>query len=253
MRRERNPMNKILNFRELGGIKTSDGGEIRRGVFFRAAELDFADEGDAAELRSLNLKTVFDFRDDREKTDSSIYGRLDAEYYNVPVSAENAKIIKLRTKFSLNALLSLSGGDVCEVYAELPFNNGSYKNFFELIRRGCTPILFHCTAGKDRTGVAAALLLSLLGCERRDITNDYLETKKAVPQIRENMLKNINFLVRGLISKRLTPLFEAEREYIDSALDAVYKKYDGIEAYFMSEYGYSKEDISRLKKLYVVF
>ncbi|MDR1939778.1 MAG: tyrosine-protein phosphatase [Clostridiales bacterium] len=245
-------MNKIINFRDLGGIPLKGGKAVKAGCFYRCAELDFADEGDIAALRALNLKSIFDFRDEIEKTAPLVYGRLGAEYKNVPVRAENAKIIKLRKKPDLETLLSLNGGDVCDVYRQLPFDNPSYKEFFEMIRAGKTPILFHCTAGKDRTGVAAALLLTLLGASRDDVIGDYLKTKKAVPQIRAGMLRNVNFLIRGFIGKRLTPLFEAETAYITAALDAVAQKYDGIEEYFKAEYAYDQSDIDRIRETYCV-
>ncbi|MDR2046746.1 MAG: tyrosine-protein phosphatase [Clostridiales bacterium] len=244
-------MENIANFRELGGIPVK-GGVVKSSEFFRAAELDFASPSDAEKINALGVRVVFDFRDESEKTDSSVYGRLDAEYYNVPVRTENAKLIKLRIKPDLKTVLSLNMGDVREIYADLPFCNPSYKKLFGLIKDGATPILFHCTAGKDRTGIAAALLLSLLGAERAEIVRDYMKTREAVPQIREKTLRYVNFLLRGFLAKRLRPLFDVDESYIHSALDAVFKRYGTVEAYFQAEHGYTDGDIAELRNRYTV-
>ncbi|MDR3263233.1 MAG: tyrosine-protein phosphatase [Clostridiales bacterium] len=242
-------MEKVVNFRQLGGIPLKDGGTVKNGIFYRAAELDFASENDIEELKKLGLKAIFDFRDQSEKTNPEIYDKLGVKYYNVPIRAENAKIVKLRIKPDLKTLLSLNGGDVCEIYAELPFSNPGFEKFFGIIKDGEFPLLFHCTAGKDRTGVSAALLLALLGADRGDILKDYLETKKAVPLIKAAILRNVNFLLRGFVGKRMQPLFDVEAEYLAAALDAVYNKYGSIEAYFKAEHNYSDTDIDRIKKL----
>ncbi|MDR1905385.1 MAG: tyrosine-protein phosphatase [Clostridiales bacterium] len=243
-------MEKIINFRELGGIPV-DGGRVKAGVFFRSAELDFATERDIEELNGLGIRTVLDFRDDSEKINPDVYDKIKADYYNVPVRAENAKIIKLRQRPDLKTFMSLSGKDACEIYGELPFNNPSYVKLFELLREGKTPILFHCTAGKDRTGIAAALILLLLGAKKDDIVRDYIVTKAAVPALKARMLKDFHFLLRGFIGKRMQPLIDADEKYISAAIDAVYKKYGTAKEYFRAEYGYDEETVRDIKKRYV--
>lgn len=245
----------IENFRELGGIAAAGGRRVGYGLYYRAAELDFADEAELDMLNGLGLKAVFDFRDGSERTHPEIYRKIRAAYYNVPVRAENAKIVKLRVKPDLKTLLSLGASDVCEVYEGLPFQNPSYRAFFELIREGTVPILFHCTAGKDRTGVAAALLLTLLGADKETVIADYLRTQAAVAAIKKKVMRNVYFLLRGFVGKKMQPLFDAERAYIEAALAAVAQKYESIEAYFKGEYGYTDEDIEgiRERSLTVVF
>ena len=97
---------------------------------------------------------------------------------NIPASAMLAEDGS-EVDFDLEKLLRSEDGirmlteGVHESYARMPFGNPAYRALFGAIRAGQTPILFHCTAGKDRTGVAAALILKALGVSREDIVEDY--------------------------------------------------------------------------------
>jgi protein-tyrosine phosphatase len=239
-------MENIINFRDLGGIPVS-GGVVKSGIFFRSAEMDFASESDIEYIKSLNIRAIFDFRDESEKLNLKIYEKIGIPYCNIPVRAENAKIVRLRIKPDFKTFMSLNQSDVRGVYAELPFENPSYKKLFALIKDGETPILFHCTAGKDRTGVAAGLLLALLGAEKSEIVRDYMRTREAVPKLKEKVLRNINFLLRGFVGRKMQPLFDVDESYIMSAFSAVFEKYGSIEEYFKIEYGYTDDDIAELR------
>jgi protein-tyrosine phosphatase len=120
-----------------------------------------------------------------------------------------------------------------EVYRNLPFEQAaSYRELFLRIAGGRLPLLFHCTAGKDRTGVAAALLLSAIGVPRRTILSDYLFTN-------EFMTTLVPFLERdsryGAFLRKwravVTPLLRAEPEYIEAMFEAVATRHGGVEAY----------------------
>ena len=177
------PFEACENFRELGGYTGCGGRHVKYGAFYRSPALaNIKTPADRARFEELGVRTVFDFRSEKERTlapDPDFPGVV-----NIPASAMLAEDGS-EVDFDLEKLLRSEDGirmlteGVHESYARMPFGNPAYRALFGAIRAGQTPILFHCTAGKDRTGVAAALILKALGVSREDIVEDYLLTSSA--------------------------------------------------------------------------
>ena len=158
------PFEACENFRELGGYTGCGGRHVKYGAFYRSPALaNIKTPADRARFEELGVRTVFDFRSEKERTlapDPDFPGVV-----NIPASAMLAEDGS-EVDFDLEKLLRSEDGirmlteGVHESYARMPFGNPAYRALFGAIRAGQTPILFHCTAGKDRTGVAAALILA---------------------------------------------------------------------------------------------
>ncbi|MFR2591520.1 MAG: tyrosine-protein phosphatase [Ruthenibacterium lactatiformans] len=165
------PFEACENFRELGGYTGCGGRHVKYGAFYRSPALaNIKTPADRARFEALGVRTVFDFRSEKERTlapDPAFPGVV-----NIPASAMLAEDGS-EVDFDLEKLLRSEDGirmlteGVHESYARMPFGNPAYRALFGAIRAGQTPILFHCTAGKDRTGVAAALILKALGVSGR--------------------------------------------------------------------------------------
>jgi protein tyrosine/serine phosphatase len=152
-------------FRDLGGYRTEDGREVRRGRVYRSCALVELTEADVRVLRDrMNLRTVIDLRDKTEISQNGLgpLGKSSIRYYHVSV-------IDLPLDNS-NVRSGLVGRyrQIAEVGAAR-----IVRVMHILANPNSHPVVFHCTAGKDRTGVVAALLLSLLGVELDEIVNDY--------------------------------------------------------------------------------
>lgn len=248
--KKENRMEKVINFRDLGGIKTTDGRAVKAGVFFRSSSIDKASPRDREYLGGLGIKLIYDFRDNnwyeiRRKGDVNYLG---VEYINEPVKVESANLIKLK-RLSMKALRNLSDGDMTESYKKLLSDNGSFKRFFEVVKARKTPMLFNCSVGKDRTGVAAAVLLSMLGATREEVVRDYTLSRPAVPAIRENARKRMPVLFRKYAMAKMEPLFLAEPAFIEAVLDEIDRR-GGVIRYFIDEYGYTEKDIADLRAEY---
>ena len=160
------PFEACENFRELGGYTGCGGRHVKYGAFYRSPALaNIKTPADRARFEALGVRTVFDFRSEKERTlapDPDFPGVV-----NIPASAMLAEDGS-EVDFDLEKLLRSEDGirmlteGVHESYARMPFGNPAYRALFGAIRAGQTPILFHCTAGKDSTGVAAALILKAL-------------------------------------------------------------------------------------------
>ncbi len=149
------------NTRDLGGLPAL-GGYVRDGLIYRSGALCFATEGDIQRLSSLRLSTLLELR-------------LDSE-----IQRDGPDRLRLRDSVKHNVRLPMAssrgrGAEAYGVYLEE--NRQAIRGFFELLSDpGMLPLLFHCSAGKDRTGILAALLLESLGTPRSLIMDDYLQS-----------------------------------------------------------------------------
>ena len=169
----------VFNFRDLGGLQNSSRQRITRGVIFRSDALHQASELDIGTLAALGLRTVIDLRTEREQNQ---YGIVDA-------TAIGASLVHLPL---ISTLWPLDGVDhttdpvpyLVERYHEM---TDGLPAVVPLIVRSVAdddatiPLAFHCAAGKDRTGVIAAILLAVLGVSTADIAHDYHLTSAAMP------------------------------------------------------------------------
>ena len=244
-------MEKIVNFRDLGGIATGDGRIVKKGNFFRCAAISNATDKDIEKLNMLKIKSIYDFRDQSEMSANEIYGRLNSDYYNNTVNLDSARICNLSNNRTLrNALIPFEKEDMRIAYRNLPFGNDSYRQLIGLINKGNVPVLFHCSVGKDRTGVAAAVILLMLGASREEIIQDYVKTQQVLPYIINAITGDINRLFRRRIIKAMMPIFLADESYITTSLDEIMARYDTAEDYFVYEYGLAKDDINYLRDRY---
>lgn len=156
------------NTRDLGGLPAA-GGYVRNGKVYRSGALCFATEVDVETLRRLGLTTVLELRTDEEiQRDGP--DRVDLVH---------------SVAISLRLPMSNSRGRGAEAYGVLLEENGrAIRGFFELLADPKDlPMLFHCSAGKDRTGILTALLLEVLGTPRAAIMDDYLQSVRNSPNL----------------------------------------------------------------------
>lgn len=174
------PLEGCSNLRDLGGYRTADGRRVRFGQVYRAAALGTLTEADLAVLEGLGLRTVCDLRGERERERAP--SRLpDPGPEVVPLPIEPTVGAALR---DILARAEATGEDVVgllarayQAYAtaKLP----QYRALMALVARPeRRPLVFHCSAGKDRTGFGAALLLTALGVPRETVIEDYLATNR---------------------------------------------------------------------------
>lgn len=246
-------MNKLVNFRDLGGFKTADGKKVKMKRLLRSAPVDGLDDKDIQFLREYNIKLVVDFRSGDEiklAHDVNILGNM---YENVDIAGDSFKNYGGHTK-----LISLDLQEVerfmVEVYRDsfinFPASVQGFSRFLKLcanVEEGA--VLFHCTFGKDRTGYAAALLLKLLGVSDDDIFNDYL---KSVAGLVDFIPKKVEeYLKGGYCEEKALILCGLKREYLESAFERIIHKCGSIQRYVIEKLGITEQVIEKLKELYL--
>lgn len=225
------------NLRDLGGYAAADGKKVKIGQVFRSDDLNDLSEADLALLASLGIKTVVDFRDRREA--ALCPDRLPLTVrrsVNIPIEAG-----RLMSGFSDGRLdRDKTMGIMVSVYRALVNDfQPSFREFFDLLAdAGNTPLLFHCTAGKDRTGLAAALFLSALGVERVVVFADYLLSREL---LKSKYVFGVDY------DHVMEPLYSVAPEFIEAAFGVIDGQYGGPERYLSEKLGV---DIARFREMY---
>jgi protein-tyrosine phosphatase len=166
------------NFRDLGGYATSDGRTVRWRQIFRSNHLGHLTDDDASILRELGVRSAFDFRGAEERT-AALCGIPEISVHSLPV--EPTVVAALRAIAATGTPLSTDHAidvmrDSYRSYVQK--NTQHFRTLFAHLLEDRAPLVIHCTAGKDRTGFACALILHTLGVSEEVISEDYLLTNR---------------------------------------------------------------------------
>ncbi len=257
------PLRSVPNLRDVGGYgyKTRDGAIVVRGLVYRSAQLSGVSPGDMDKLTALDLKDVYDLRTAPERSARPDDVPPGVKYVWLDVLADEpeagpAKLEKLiADPKQANALL---GGGKAELefqkayrqFVSLPSARAGFRQLFlSLADRNQVPALFHCTSGKDRTGWAAAALLSLLGVPREVVMEDFLGSNDyLLPAYK----KGIDAFIAAGGNKSIPPAIAGvKREYLEAAFDEMQKRYGTIENYFSEGLGIDAAQQQALRDLYL--
>lgn len=227
----------LCNMRDLGGLSCGNGRRVKRGLIYRSEELCDLPKAGLARIDRLGIRTVVDFRDRNEaaaapdKTPPSVENRI-----GLPIEA--GRVMGMFSGGRLSR--SNSVGIMVSTYRVLVHDfQQAYSDFFRIVEEASNaPVLFHCAAGKDRTGLAAALFLSALGTDREEIMRDYMLSK---PCLEGKYRPGIDY------DDELEPLFSVEPEFLRASFAVMDEEYGGPERFLQEKLGV---DLERLRLLY---
>ena len=234
----------VFNVRDLGGLPTEDGAAIRPGRLFRGDGVHRLDGDDLERARALELRTVVDLRTSGEIERSR---RFPSDRY--PVAWHHLPIIE--RMWSEDDLVATTGAVdfLRDRYLDmLRSGAASIARIVELAADG-TPMLFHCAAGKDRTGVVAAVLLSLLGVPHEQISVDYHATAGAMAAF-VDWLTVAHPEAMDSMTSQPPEYLEAPQEAMAGFLDAVDERFGSVEGYVRG-LGVERATLDRLRAVLV--
>ena len=231
------------NFRDLGGYTGKDGRTVRWRHIFRSNHLGHLTEADIAVLRRLGLKSAFDFRGAEERS-AAVCAIGEIKVHSLPV--EPTVVAALRARLASGKALSPSDG--IEVMREsyvgyVRQNTGRYRSLFAHLLDDSAPLVIHCTAGKDRTGFACALILHALGVPEDVISEDYLLTNrfyKRDPSASNDLPDDVR-QVLGTV----------DASFLAAAFDAVRADFGGLDPYFKEGLGLGANERAALQARYL--
>jgi len=265
------PVRGIVNARDLGGYTLNDGRRVREGQLLRSALLADATNADIAYLQGLGTVKVIDFRMDEEKE-----GKVDREvpgaaYIALPIDASGSvaatatekekKKFGGRKKFDVKKIIVMAAFNkkaqqvARDLYPTLLLHPDCQKQFAVFMRELVdTPegtVLFHCTQGKDRTGIASALILAALGADRETIIQDFDATNKVYEKDVKKYTRRVKFWGGKEDEIGVVKAFlGANTDNFIKALETVDAQYGSLEAYLKGPIGLTESDISVLRERY---
>lgn len=229
------------NFRDLGGYRSANGRRVRRGQIFRSDHLAGLTSEDLARLASLGIGHSLDFRGAAECA---------ATPYDIPGVQRVALTIEPTVIARMQALVAQGVVPTAEETVELMRetyrdfvnrNADTYGQFMKHLLEQPTPQVFHCTAGKDRTGFAAALVLSALGVDRATIEHDYLLT---------NQLYKRDARLEGQGHPHVMKvLWQVQPEFLHAAFEAVDAQHGGMTDYLHGAIGLTPQELAELQRM----
>jgi protein-tyrosine phosphatase len=200
------------NFRDLGGYPARDGRTVRWRQIFRSNHLGHLTEADIAVLRGLGIRSAFDFRGTEERA-AALCGISEIAVHSLPI--EPTVVASLRAQLSSGAPLSSTAAlDVMQnSYRNyVRQNTPSFRALFSHLLEDRAPLVIHCTAGKDRTGFACALILHALGVSDDVIAEDYLLTNRFYrrdPSASSDLPEEVKQVLASVQASFLAAAFEA--------------------------------------------
>jgi protein-tyrosine phosphatase len=239
------------NFRSLSGIHNKEGKKIKNDIIFRSGNFSKLTDNDIKIFDSLHITTIVDFRNDEEiKKDPDFIptGQLIGTK-RAKIGSINDKEMGNFMKVLMSPKLNESQVDSLMVVANLGFAESikDFKPFFEEVSKKNTVVLFHCTAGKDRTGFASSLLLHILNVSKEEIIKDYLRSNEAI--LKTDVSK---YKAYGIPKERMDKLMGVKPAYLESAWNSIIKKYGSIDKMLLIEFGIDQKIKKQIKRKYLV-
>ena len=232
------------NFRDVGGYVTTDGYRVQQGRIFRSNQLGQLTSQDLSQLETLGVHSVVDFRSDDEIAKAGPGLLTGAFRHTLPIDPSIGYQLRTRLEGGQPINRQVTEELMCDLYRGFVRDHaGHFRRFFELLLAESTPLVFHCSAGKDRTGFAAALILSALGVSRDVVFQDYMLT---------NLLWKIDPLSMGDLPADVTAaLGRAEEAFLAAAYETIDTEFGGIDHDLRQELGLQQPQRSRLFDLYL--
>lgn len=241
------------NLRDLGGYRTRDGRRVALGRVFRSDQLNFLAPEEVGQIEALGVRTVVDLRlgIERAAEPSPPLRGARAVVADVLAGAEfDAEGMPPGTWERVRA--GDAAGVMCDLYralVELPTALHGYRALVAAVIEADGATLFHCTAGQDRTGWGAAVLLSLVGVAREDVFSDYLLSARRLAVKHERLLAAdaARLAPLGVHADQMAPLYWAREDYLAAAFEHARRVYGSFDTYAEDALGVDEASRQRLR------
>lgn len=252
-----------LNLRELGGYPGADGRKVKHGLLYRSGALGEATPDEVHAIEALGLRYVLDLRSGEEAgelpdpdlagiTQVRISGCMDADDNEVNLSPSTILNLignpRRRDDDPEEDIVSA----VAEINASIAFDNVAYRELMSQLEAGTAPVLFHCTAGKDRTGIAAMVILMALGVDEDTIIADYMLTNEYRRSAIEAKLAEHPILSRFDLFELAVRAGEGVVEQFGRrVLEEIKQEYGTFDVYLEREFGLAGERLAAFRDKYL--
>lgn len=245
----------IHNFRDISGYINQNGKIMKNNMIFRGGALDRITQEDADYFENtLAIRHILDFRDEREADMAKDCSFHIAEYEQISALRvekrdENGFDFEKIIKNKMDAGQFQSIYDYLqEGYRTMAFGNPAYQRLFDLLLKNDGNVYFHCTAGKDRTGVAGFLLMMALDMSEEDAVKEYLLSNKCLKEVTDGLAGQLG--IPEEYRQMCMPLLGVQEDFIRLTIQSIQTKYASYDEFFESEYRLDREKRKQLVEIY---
>ena len=230
-----------FNFRDIGGYLNQDGKRIKKGLYFRAGRQDRMSNQDLSKLSNLKISTQIDLRrpDEVLEQGKGPLEAMGAKYINIAVIPEGGSD-------QLSRLVGDTGISGKRYLGYLEFGPTTWLRLFGILaNEDNLPVVLHCTAGKDRTGVSTAFLLSILGVSRDVIEADYLLTNLDTERQADFIERNVGY-PEGYDREKMISIAGVPKDAMKVFLDGMESKW-GSAVEYLQKIGVTQEQMEAIR------
>jgi protein-tyrosine phosphatase len=244
------------NFREVGGYPTLSGMKLRRGLLWRSAGLNRLSAADGRTIRALGIRTIADLRTEHERNVMPTPTQVTEGLSLLAWSSAAGDVSRRAGERPSWSGLDAAGQrrEMARLYTHIAeAHSRQFSELYRAIAEGATPILIHCTAGKDRTGLAVAILLELIGVTREWVVWDYEQTNIHLDKSKVDLESAMAVGGSAAWLAALGPqgretLLAADEAYLMAAIDAIEGRYGSIDGFAMQGLGLSEGVVAELRR-----
>jgi protein-tyrosine phosphatase len=245
-------MLKILNFRQLAkGVKNREGKKIKPKTIFRSGAVAYATKIDIARLKSYGIRNIYDFRSQKEinmmpMLDNNHFATHHFDILEEAANSDTKSYLK-KTRDELNS-------KVTKMYTDEFGTTDSYSGAVtKIVMQENPEFLFHCTAGKDRTGIFGAILMMALDFDLPSIKAEYIDIDKRSMKILGNrLLEKAGVSPKDIDISKFDGVMGVLPQFIDAYFDAIFSNHGDINSYLYEKVGITPETKETLKQRYLV-
>ncbi len=243
-------MENSPNFRELGGLQINGKYQVKEDMLYRSGSFSHLPESDEQKLMATSINRIVDFRSsfEIEREPDHIPAAMGAEYVPCQIGSLDPNAMGGFMKVLSGKDFKRSQVDSLMIMANQGFVGSitDYTPLFKTIQEKESVVLFHCTAGKDRTGLASSLILHILGADWDTIMADFLRSNEALAKMDTKKLE-----MYGIPADRAKLLGGVEPEYLEAAWAGITEKYGSVDEMLEQEFGIGEKEKKALRKKYL--
>lgn len=250
-------LKNLVNFRDLGGKVGYNGKTVKYERLLRSGQVvGLSKQEKSFLLDNYNLKNIVDFRDDREVTTTPDDDVANTKYFHIDIMKDTkVKAINMQNIKEHRSPVEMRKF-MLDVYSSIMTNEISQKGYHDfvqiLLKEQAGSTLFHCFAGKDRTGIAAAIVLHILGVSKEDIIKDYLQTNQQRQEANQAIIAGL--VKKGLSAegeKAILIALSVSEDYLLNAFSVAKDSYGSFDNYIKEAIKINDDEQEQLRQIYL--
>lgn len=240
------PFQSAYNMRDIGGYTNDNNQKVKWGKIYRGEELQYLSEFDKEEFDKLGITHIFDLRSPDANLVKPDYIPPNAEYINLPV-LDNLNNLYIDFNFD-NVTPELIIRFFRSMYSKLgEFRAQEFAKILEILKDPESIIYIHCTNGKDRTGVAIAIILLLAGVPVEKVISDYTLSNRTVNEVYNTMTETAAGEAKENEPFSQKAFFSVNPEWLNGFLEYLYNNYNNIDEYLLDKTNLTKNDLEIIR------